>query len=126
MESKCKATTREGAPCKAPPLTGRDYCYHHDESVAEERTAAKRRGAMVLHYGAAGKPEAEPVRVRAADDVLRLLETAASDLLARKPSFQRARALAYVAGVALKALEVGDLAERIEKLEEGLKLRSVS
>jgi len=47
----------------------------------------------------------------------RLLEIAALDSLALENSVARSRTLAYLAQVALKALEVGELAERIEALE---------
>jgi hypothetical protein len=47
----------------------------------------------------------------------RLLEIAALDSLALENSVARSRTLAYLAQVALKALEVGELAERIDALE---------
>ena len=49
--------------------------------------------------------------------VQRLLEIAASDTLSLENSVARSRTLAYLAQVALKALEVGELAERIDALE---------
>jgi hypothetical protein len=36
---------------------------------------------------------------------------------------ERARTIGYLAGIALKAIEAGDLAARIEGLEAALKLR---
>lgn len=111
----CQATTRAGEPCRSPPVRGRPYCFHHDPERARERTAARRRGGLAAH-GLDGRV-VEGVEVRSTDDVLRLLENAAGDLLAGKPSLGRARALAYLAGVCLKALEVGALEERVAALE---------
>jgi hypothetical protein len=57
------------------------------------------------------------VKLRTVADILGVLETAIGDALSRKPSLGRSRALGYLATVALKALEVGELEERLEALE---------
>ena len=119
---KCEATTRTGEPCKAPPLHGDRFCFHHSPERAKERADARRRGGLSLHYGEGGKGERPEASIREVGDVLALLETAARDVLARKPSVQRARALVYVSGTALKALETSDLAERITALERRLNM----
>ena len=66
-----------------------------------------------------------PPSLRTAADVLELLEemTAAvwADPFTRPP--EKARAVGYLAGVALKAIEARDLAARVEMLETVLKLR---
>ena len=119
---KCEATTKAGDRCKAPALHGDTFCFHHSPDRAKERAAARRRGGLRLHHGDGGgeRPEAS---IREVGDVLRLLEVAARDVLARKPSVQRARALVYISGTALKALEVGALEERVAALEARLTLR---
>lgn len=119
----CKATTKDGTPCQAPPLKDGPYCYHHEPSIATERRAQKRRAALTMHHGGAGKKNRPKVDIQSVADVLDLLSTAASDLKSRKPSVQRARAIAYVSTAALKALEVGELEERLAKLEETLAAR---
>jgi len=120
---KCQATTRTGEPCKAPPLHGDRFCFHHSPERAKERADARRRGGLSLHYGNAGKGEGPEASIREVGDVLRLLETAARDVLSRKPSVQRARALVYLSGAALKALETADLEERIRALEHRMSMR---
>ena len=118
---KCEATTKAGDRCKAPALHGDTFCFHHSPARAAERAAARRKGGLRLHHGDGGgeRPEA---RIQEVADVLRLLETAARDVLSRKPSVQRARALVYVSGTALKALETSDLEERITALERRLNM----
>lgn len=123
---QCEATTSAGRPCRAPAQTGRRFCYMHDPARAQERTEARRRGGLSLQYGPGGPGERPEVSIRDVSGVLALLETAASDLLARKPSTDRARGLVYLSGVALKAVEAGDLEERVSRLEERLKPRAVS
>ena len=119
---RCEAETKAGTPCKAPALQGEPFCFHHSPTRAAERTAARRRGGLRLHYGREG-PERPAARIREVGDVLGLLEVAASDALARKPSVQRARVLVYLSGAALKALESADLEERVAALEARLTMR---
>lgn len=120
---RCEAETKAGTRCKAPALHGEPHCFHHSPTRAAERTDARRRGGLSLHYGDGGKVERPEARIREVGDVLDLLETAAGDALARKPSVQRARVLVYIAGSALKALETADLAERVAALEARLTMR---
>lgn len=124
MARRCSATTKTGQPCQAPPRHGSEYCYTHDPAVAEERKESQRKGALMLHYGRHGSGPRH-VSVRSAGDVLSLLEMAASDLMGRKPGHERARNLVYLAVSASKVLETADLSERLEALEERLKLRAV-
>ena len=117
----CEATTRQGARCKAPPLTGGRYCFHHDPEKAVERRQARRKGGLVLHHGSADRERPE-VRLREAADVLALLETAANDALSRKAGIQRARCLTYIATAAARAIETASLEERVSALEARLSL----
>lgn len=126
MKRHCAGTTKKGERCQAPPLTSSAYCFVHDPDREEERAAARSRGGFALHYGAGGKPQGEPVQVRTADDVCKLLETAASDALARKPSANRSRLLAYIATAALRAVEAHDLEGRVQALEARLTPRSMA
>lgn len=111
----CAATAATGEPCGARPVTGSPYCWAHAPELAQKRAAARQRGGKASHGLGDGPPP--HVRLRAAGDVLGLLETAAGDLMALKPSAQRARGLAYLAGVALRAVEVAELEARIAALE---------
>ena len=49
-----------------------------------------------------------------------IIEGAIIDTLVLENSVQRSRTLGYLAQIALKALEVGELQERIERLMPGL------
>lgn len=59
----------------------------------------------------------EPVRLRSPDDVLALLERVMSDTLHLENGASRSRAIGYLAGLALKALEIGEIEERLAALE---------
>jgi hypothetical protein len=66
------------------------------------------------------------LRLRTAADVLALLEEQAGAVRAdeRAGALEKARAVGFLASVALRAIEAGNLAARIEMLEAILKQRS--
>ncbi len=67
-----------------------------------------------------------PFRLKTAADVLQLLEEQVEAVRTEKKAgtLEKARTIGYLAGVALKAIEAGNLAARIEMLETVLKQRN--
>jgi hypothetical protein len=67
-----------------------------------------------------------PFRLKTAADVLALLEEQVEAVRAEQEAgtLEKARTIGYLAGVALKAIEAGNLAARIEMLEAVLKQRN--
>jgi hypothetical protein len=67
-----------------------------------------------------------PFRLKTAADVLQLLEEQVEAVRGEQEAgiLEKARAIGYLAGVALKAIEAGTLAARIEMLETILKQRN--
>jgi len=113
----CKGPKEDGGRCQAAPLLDGDFCLMHSPEHAEEMAEARRLGGLRRRrekavsgaYAFDGPTDVGQVR--------RLLEIAALDTLSLENSVARSRTLTYLAQVALKALEVGELAERIEALE---------
>lgn len=67
-----------------------------------------------------------PTRLKTAADVIELLQEQAG-LVRADPALgtaERARVVGYLAGVALKAIEVGNLAARLEEVEAVLQRRT--
>jgi hypothetical protein len=66
-----------------------------------------------------------PFRPKTAHDVLALLAEQVEAVRgeAEAGTLEKARCIGYLAGVALKAIEAGDLAARLEALEGVLKVR---
>ena len=58
------------------------------------------------------------VSLETVGDVVRLLEASVRDVLQLENSVSRARCIGYLASVAVKALEVSSLEERIQRLEQ--------
>ena len=66
-----------------------------------------------------------PFRLKTAADVLKLLEEQVAAVRGEPNAgtLEKARCVGYLAGVALKAIEAGDLAARLEAVESVLKAR---
>lgn len=121
---RCKAKNERGGPCGAFALKSSDYCFYHDPTNAKERAAARAKGGRARHgrtIGKTGSPA--PVELQTMADVVALLEETVNDTLALENSLQRARTIATLANVVIKALEFATLAERVEALERALKER---
>ena len=120
----CQGERKDGQPCNAWACAGSEHCFMHDPARAEERKAARAKGGRARHgrkVGVVGEPE--PVTISGVADVVKLLERTVNDALKLENSIQRVRAIAYVLGVIVKALEVGELEERLAALERALQER---
>jgi hypothetical protein len=78
-----------------------------------------------LPHGADSTTSLLTLRFDSATDVLAILDLAAAVAVSDRAAepIERARALAHIAGVALKALQVRDLEARVEALERVLRMR---
>jgi len=115
---QCKAMTAQGQRCAAWTVNGSDFCFWHDPKLAQERKRARSAGGRARHARKLTQSGDGDVCLSSVADVVVLLERTARDLLALENSISRARAVAYVASVGLKALEVAELEERLTRLEE--------
>ena len=113
----CNALKEDGSRCQAAPLLDGDFCLMHSPEHAEEMAEARRLGGLRRRREKAVSGAYDFDGLAAVDQVRRLLEIAALDTLSLENSVARSRTLAYLGQVALKALEVGELAERIDALE---------
>lgn len=95
----------------------------------DRQRAYKREWARMDRAGECGTPSgtALPVefRLQTAHDVIDLLQEQVAAVRAddEAGTLEKARTVGYLAGVALRAIEAGDLAQRLEALEAVLKKR---
>lgn len=120
---RCQALNRRGEPCGGYAGAGSVFCFSHDPARAAERKAARSRGGRARHGRRLGAGGGAPVEIENVADVVRLVERAINDLLILENSVQRSRTLGYLAGVAIKALEIGDLEARLSEIERVLRAR---
>lgn len=118
--SNCRAVKRDGRPCGATPLRDAEFCFWHSPEHADELAEAQRLGGLRRRKE---KTVAGAYDIEGLDDVpkiRRLLEIAALDTLSLENSVARSRTLAYLAQIALKALEVGEFEERLARIEKAV------
>ena len=122
----CKATCKTGKPCKGQALPNSDYCLFHDPTRATIRAAGRKLGGsnrqgrktstIALRAEASGQP-LPPISLRTVEDVLGLIEETVNDVRLLENSNQRARTIASLAAVAIKALEIGEIEQRLRLIE---------
>ena len=115
---KCAGKNKRGEPCGMAPLTGSEWCFAHDPARGRDRAKARKKGGHNRRTPKVSQIDAEQVCLRTVEAVQELLEGAVADTLGQENSAQRSRTLGYLAGLALKALEVGELEQRMAALEQ--------
>ena len=108
----CQALTRDGAPCRAPALTGQACCFTHsqDRAIIQKREAARLKGAYTTNAKRL-PPEFPDPTLRSVGDVVRFAEATAGRVLRGEVSPNMANCAGRLAEVALRAAELGLLAE---------------
>jgi hypothetical protein len=120
MPRQCIFRKGNGEPCRAAPLRDGDQCLMHSPEHAKEMAEARRLGGMrrkreVTVAGAYDIGSLDNV-----GEIRRLIQIAVFDTLGLENSISRSRTLGYLAGVATKLLEVGELEQRLSMLEQAV------
>jgi hypothetical protein len=122
--ASCRAFRPDGKPCRAGAIQSEEYCFWHSREHAEEAAEARKLGGRRRRREkiTAGAYDFEGLETVA--QIRRLLEIAVTDTLGLENSVARSRALAYLAQVALRALETGEFEERLRSLEQAIQPES--
>lgn len=113
----CKGKKATGEACGSPPLLEGEYCLLHDPEHADEVQEARRLGGQRRRKERVVADAFDFEGLGSIPSIRRLVEVAAMDTLGLENSVARARTLAYLAQVATKLLETGELEERVAQLE---------
>lgn len=126
----CKATRRDGEPCRAPALAG-GYCAFHDPAKAEAFKGGRAKGghAGKLATLATVKPwrgqpgDVEVLKTVAPVELVNLLCETIDDVRTGAIDPKVANAVGYLAGVIVKIQQYEALEERLAAIEEALSRR---
>jgi hypothetical protein len=113
MANRCIATRRDGVPC-ATAARASGYCFAHDPALAEVRADACRRGGRNSSHVARIQKKA-PQELR---DVLDQLMQALDETYGGQLEPRVAGAMATLCGAIVRVYELGELAMRVQALEE--------
>ena len=117
MARACKFVKANGQRCRAAALRNSDFCFWHDPTVARERAEARRLGGLRRRREKATSQVFDWGGLENVEEIRRVLEVAVIDTLGLDNSPARSRTLGYLASLSLKALEIGELEERVAALE---------
>lgn len=119
LAKQCKAKTKSGRRCEGYAVTGSDFCLSHDPRRAKDRTARSRKG---------GRNHAVPKllkewtrKIESIGDLLDLLNLTIADTVAQDNTAARSRVLLQAIETGIKALEIGELENRVAALERNAK-----
>lgn len=112
----CRQIKSGGSRCQAKRMTGSDFCFFHNPKAASKRTAARRAGGMksrptVLDGDTPDLP------LKNAEDVAALLALTINQVRRGELDPKISNAVGYLTGILLKAIEQGDVEERLQSLE---------
>lgn len=116
----CKETNQQEQPCRRRPNTDSDYCFWHDLETADEAAQARRLGGLrrkrekvVSNIYGLGEFDTVP-------DLRRVLKVAVLDTMGLDNGVNRNRTLATLVLAGAKLLEIGELEERLNRVEATL------
>ncbi len=129
--AKCKATRKDGDPCRAEAQSGRDYCFFHDPGKDGERHEAKVKGGKTgkLATLATVKPwrgvagDVDVLKAVSPVELIDLLCDTIDDVRTGAIAPQVANSVGYLATAITKIQEQEALIERLSAIEEALKAR---
>ncbi len=113
VPKRCAASRKDGQPCGAPVLDGRDRCFAHDPTRRTEREAARRKGGE----NSATAARAERLVPSHMKPVLGAVLAALRDVRAGTLTPAQGSAIASLAGAAVRVYQVGIIEERVAALE---------
>jgi hypothetical protein len=113
MANRCNATRRDGQPCAAAARPS-GYCFYHDPAFAEQRAQGRRLGGYARSNVARIHRNTPPELRGVLDQLMHALDETYGGQL--EP--QVARAMATLSGAIVRMYEIGELAGRVQALEE--------
>ena len=118
---ECQFIKDDGTKCKAQSIRGSNFCFFH-ENNERVRLAAKKGGEK----GRRKVLNSSDLSLRSITDVIGLLETTTNEI--RRGDLDRGigNTIGYLAGILIKALETGDVEERLGNLEKLINQRIAS
>ena len=117
---QCEHEREDGVRCRARPMAGARFCFRHnpEPAVAAQRDAANRRGGRARARAVAVLPADTPdLELNSVSDVVALVGVTINQVRRGQLDCKQANAVGYLSSVLLRALEAGDLAERVAVLE---------
>jgi hypothetical protein len=102
------------------PVAGSDRCFTHAPERAPDRAKARKRGGQARRTPHLYTLGASPDALRNVESIQVVLERVTHETLAQPNGHERSRAVGSLLMIALKALETGEIEQRLAALEQQL------
>ena len=122
FKKPCQAIKPDGSRCQAAALPGRDFCFFHDPSQADERREAQSLGGQQNRMKTLDA-SAPDVEIEDCQDVVRLISETINQVRKGQIDPRVANAVGYLANVLIRAVEQGDMEKRLDDLEAVVKTK---
>ena len=107
--------------CKAKALKNDEYCYFHSETTKDQRAKSSKKG------GSRKRTNIADIEIDSVADLKQILADAINDLRRSKVGVVgRTRAIGYLAGVMIEAIDKSDIEARIDALERKFEAESIT
>jgi hypothetical protein len=116
----CSASTKTGERCGATPLHESEFCFWHSPDHVEEAAKARSLGGQRRRRESTLAGAYDLDALDTVQAIRRVIEIVAFDALGMDNSVARGRLLIAAAQAATKLLEVGELEQRLERVEGAL------
>ena len=123
IHRQCAFILPSGETCRMHPLQNSEFCWVHSAERKKEVQEARRLGGLRRKRESTISSAYQFESLDSVDEIRRIVLIAVLDALSMENSMSRARTLAYLAQVALRMLEVGEIEERVSALEELAKVK---
>lgn len=117
---KCIYLKPNGEQCGANAMGSSDYCYLHNPEISqEEKQEARIKGGKIKNLVAI--EALPPVKIEKTRDIMALLTETINQVRGGSLDCRVGNTIGYLAGVAIKAYEISELEERLERIELAIK-----
>lgn len=116
----CAANKQNGEACRVAPIHDGEFCFWHDPAHAEEAAQARKLGGQRRRRESTLAGAYDVDGLATIPEIRRIVEIVAFDALGLDNSVQRGRLLIAAALAAAKLLEVGEIADRLERVEQAV------
>jgi hypothetical protein len=111
---QCKARTKAGRPCQAPAVEGNlCFCHAHPERLSD----LGRQGGQKNRRWKVDEVDLPPRPLKSIGQVGELLEETINRVRQGPFDLRAANAIGFLAGILLKAIDVGRIEDRLAHLE---------
>lgn len=117
MKRRCKYKKGKKR-CKNFALTGDDYCFFHSPDKAKDRAKAQRKGGKKALAEKKHILKESNIQIKNTSDVVKLLNKTINQVRTGEIEVKIANSVGYLSGICLKAIEQGDIEERLDALED--------